>query len=148
MVGKGRAMANINDVAAAIISKTGTVSAMKLEKLAYYSQAWSLVWDESPLFVERVEAWAGGPVIPALYHQHKGMFLIEGWKGDPSALSKSQLETIDSVISYYGGMTAQGLSDLTHSETPWIEARKGLAPLERGNSEITHAAMAEYYAGL
>lgn len=141
-------MANVNDVAAAIIQKTGPISAMKLEKLAYYSQAWSLVWEESPLFMERIEAWAGGPVIPALYHQHKGMFLIEAWNGEPNSLSQSQLETIDSVISFYGGMTAQSLSDLTHSESPWLDARKGLAPLERGNSEISHGAMAEYYASL
>ena len=31
---------------------------MKLQKLVYYSQAWSLIWDEKPLFEEEIEAWA------------------------------------------------------------------------------------------
>ena len=122
---------------------------MKLEKLAYYSQAWSLVWDESPVFPERIEAWAGGPVIPDLYYSHKGMFTVAQWKyGNPDNLEDNQRETVDSVVKYYGSMTAQALSDLTHRETPWIEARKGLAALDRGNSEITQASMAEYYGGL
>lgn len=29
----------------------------------YYAQAWSLVWDEKPLFPERIEAWVNGPVL-------------------------------------------------------------------------------------
>jgi hypothetical protein len=41
------------EVAAYIISKLGTISAMKLQKLVYYCQAWALVWDEKPLFLEK-----------------------------------------------------------------------------------------------
>jgi uncharacterized phage-associated protein len=142
-------MASVHDVAAAILQRTGPITAMKLEKLAYYSQAWSLVWDEAPLFSERIEAWAGGPVIPALYYQHKGKFLVENWKlGNPATLNGVQVETVESVIKFYGNMTAQALSDLTHSEAPWVDARKGLAPLERGSNEITTGAMAEYYGSL
>ncbi|MDY6802276.1 MAG: DUF4065 domain-containing protein, partial [Cyanobacteriota bacterium] len=57
-------MVKVMDVAAYILKKLGPLSAMKLHKLLYYSQAWSLVWDEQPLFSERIEAWANGPVIP------------------------------------------------------------------------------------
>jgi len=51
-------MATAHDVAAYILDKCGSMSAMKLQKLVYYSQAWHLVWDDAPLFEERVEAWA------------------------------------------------------------------------------------------
>ena len=34
------------DVANYILNKQGSMSAMKLQKLVYYSQAWSLVWDD------------------------------------------------------------------------------------------------------
>lgn len=44
--------------------------------------------------------------------------------------------------------TAQWLSDLTHLETPWKEARKGLIPGERGASEISLSTMLEYYSGV
>jgi len=40
------------------------------------------------------------------------------------------------------------LSALTHQEDPWLDARRSLHPGERGNQEITLAAMAEYYGGL
>jgi len=52
------------------------------------------------------------------------------------------------VLKFYGDRTAQWLSDLTHRERPWKEARKGLAPGERGNREITHQAMAGYYSSI
>jgi uncharacterized phage-associated protein len=141
-------MANVHDVAATILRKHGPMTALKLEKLVYYCQAWSLVWDEAPLFTERIEAWAGGPVVPALYYRHRGQFEIKEWDGNPDALSQAQRETVDAVWKYYGSKTSQWLSDLTHREDPWIKARTGLAPLERGNREITTASMAEYYSGL
>lgn len=141
-------MANVHNVAAYILGRQGSMTAMKLEKLVYYAQAWSLVWDEAPLFTERIEAWAAGPVVPALYYRHRGEFQIHSWDGNPDALTDKQRETIDAVLGFYGNKSSQWLSDLTHSEQPWIQARAGLAPLERGNREITKGAMAEYYASL
>jgi len=141
-------MPSVHDVAAYILRKHGSMTTMKLEKLVYYCQAWSLVWDESPLFRERIEAWAAGPVVPALYYRHRGTFDVQDWDGSPEALSPIQRETIDSVLRFYGNKSSQWLSDLTHSEHPWIEARAGLAPLERGNHEITTASMDWYYGSL
>lgn len=69
-------MASVFDVSAYILKKTGPISAMKLQKLAYYAQAWSLVWDDAPLFSERIEAWANGPVCPDLYFAHQGEFTV------------------------------------------------------------------------
>jgi uncharacterized phage-associated protein len=60
------------DVADYILKHLGSMTAMKLEKLVYYSQVWSLVWTERELFRERIEAWANGPVIPSLYRLHRG----------------------------------------------------------------------------
>jgi hypothetical protein len=38
------------------------MGAMKLHKILYYCQAWSLVWDDKPLFRERIEAWVTVPL--------------------------------------------------------------------------------------
>lgn len=142
-------MASAHDVAAYILSKQGEMTAMKLQKLVYYSQAWSLVWDEEPLFTDRIEAWANGPVVPALYDLHRGQFKVHSWpKGDAKKLTHKQRESIDAVLGYYGDRSSQWLSDLTHREAPWAEARKGLGPGERGSQVISHASMAEYYASL
>lgn len=142
-------MANVFDVASYILERIGDMTAMKLQKLVYYSQAWSLVWDEAPLFPERIEAWANGPVVPSLYNLHRGEFNLSSLsQGDSSNLIENQADTIEKVLEFYGDKSSQWLSDLTHQESPWIDARKGLAPGERSNKEITHAAMAEYYDSL
>lgn len=140
-------MATAHDVAAYILKKRGEMTAMKLQKLVYYAQAWSLVWDEEPLFANRIEAWVNGPVIPDLYKIHKGKFKVSAWpKGRPDALSDRQRETVDAVLKHYGERTSQWLSDLTHAEAPWIEARAGLALGDPSTREISHAALAEYYS--
>lgn len=142
-------MVSVVDVASYILRKQGSMPAMKLQKLIYYCQAWSLVWDEAPLFKERIEAWANGPVVRALYNCHKGQFTVHRIPGgDSKLLTQTQRETIDSVLKFYGDRSSQWLSDLTHQEAPWRDARVGVPAGEPSNAEITHAAMAEYYGSL
>ena len=123
----------------------------KLQKLVYYCQAWSLVWDDRPLFREKVEAWANGPVVRELYEEHKTEFEIDHLTaGDSNALDSVGKETVDAVLDFYGDKTGAWLRELTHLESPWRDARKhaGLKPGERGNAEIRRGDMAEYYEGL
>lgn len=144
-------MANVFDVAQYILEQQGLITAMKLQKLVYYSQAWSLVWDEKALFTEEIQAWANGPVTPALYNEHRGIYnLTSISKGDSSALDTYEKETIDVVLGAYGDKSSQWLSDRTHSEMPWIEARKqaGISDGEICNEPITQAMMMEYYSSL
>lgn len=144
-------MATAFDVAAYILRKKGTMTAMKLQKLLYYAQAWSLVWDEQPLFDNTIQAWANGPVVPAIYNYHRGQYFVSADDfptANPDVLEGAQRETVDAVLAHYGDRSAQWLIDLTHSEEPWKQARAGLAPGERGNREITLASMADYYSSL
>lgn len=143
-------MANVHDVAVNVL-RGDKMSAMKLQKLVYYSQAWSLVWDGKPLFPEEIQAWAHGPVVQELYRDHKGKYMVDPADfptGDPSALDAEQRETVDSVLSAYGKMSASQLSELTHAEDPWQLARAGLQDGARGNGEITLASMKDYYTAL
>lgn len=140
---------SVFDVASYILTKTGIITTMKLHKLLYYCQAWSLVWDETPLFSEKIEAWANGPVIRSFFYYHRGHFQISSVPiGNADLLNKDQRETVDAVVTFYGNKSAQWLIDLTHNEGPWKIARTGLAPLERGENEITLDAMSEYYSSL
>lgn len=142
-------MATVYDVAAYILQQKGPMTAWKLQKLVYYAQAWSLVWDQRPLFGERIEAWANGPVVADLYKIHRGMFIVDALPvGDPSNLDAAAIETIDAVLDYYGDQHPQWLSDLTHMEAPWREARGDLQPGARCNTEITPDEMALYYESL
>jgi uncharacterized phage-associated protein len=138
------------DVSKYILEKNGAMTHMKLQKLVYYSQAWSLVWDEKRLFEEKIEAWINGPVVPALFQKLKGCFDVsaESVSGNSSNLDAVQKETVDSVLEFYGGFSSQYLSDLTHMEAPWKEARTGISEHLRGSEEITAPMMANYYSGL
>jgi uncharacterized phage-associated protein len=142
-------MASVFDVAKYVLMKQGTMTTMKLQKLVYYSQAWSLVWDEQPIFTEEIQAWASGPVVRELYDVHRGRFEIDSLaKGSINSLNAKEKETIDAVLGAYGNKSAQWLADLTHMERPWDDARECIAPGENCENEITHASMVEYYSSL
>jgi uncharacterized phage-associated protein len=149
-------ISNVFDVAKYVLKKAETVkcaermTTLKLQKLVYYSQAWSLVWESEPLFREKIEAWANGPVVPELFNSHKGQLYIcaRDINGDIGYLTSSQKETIDSVMEFYGDKTSQYLSELTHMEDPWRDARKGIPMGEPSHNEITLISMKSYYESM
>ncbi len=145
-------MAQVTDVAAYILDRCGPMTAMKLQKLVYYSQAWHLVWAEKPLFENDIEAWANGPVVRELYNLHRGRFALNGPTeipgGDPSRLTEQERAMIDAVLDAYGDKPAHWLSELTHNEDPWRTAREGFGERERGSEVISLDSMFEYYDGL
>lgn len=141
-------MANVFDVATYILEKKGRLSTMKLQKLCYYAQVWSLVWDDEPLFEEEFHAWENGPVCRELFNKTKGSFSVESKdeEGDSSKITKEQKKTIDKVLAHYGKHDAQWLSSLTHIEEPWKNARANFA--NNRSDIITKESMAMYYGGL
>jgi uncharacterized phage-associated protein len=144
-------MANVHDVAVYILQKRGKMSAMKLQKLVYYSKAWHLVWEDAPLFPEEIQAWANGPVVYELYQTHRRRFEVTAGTfkaGNADRLTSSEKESIDAVLDHYGKFKAYELSDLTHRERPWKDARRGIPAGAPCSTPITNVAMYEYYLGL
>lgn len=145
-------MARAVDVAVYILEQLGPIPAMKLQKLVYYSHAWHLVWEDAPLIDEGIEAWANGPVVRALYAQHRLQFIVDtrNFDGDSGRLTTAERGSVDAVLGFYGGRSAHELSQLTHQEDPWRVARQraGLEVGQRGTEPISDAEMAEYYGGL
>lgn len=144
-------MASARDVAAYVLSTCGRMTAMKLQKLVYYAQAWHLVWLDRPLFDDPIEAWAAGPVIRSLFDEHRGRYTLsqpDDVQGDPANLTDSERKAVDIVVSHYGKWTAEQLSELTHAEEPWKAARVGLQPTERGRSVIDPTVMMDFYSAL
>ena len=142
-------MTDVLCVARKVADLHGPMTAMKLQKLVYYCQAWHLVWDEAPLFDEDFEAWANGPVSPKLYSVHRGQFIVSPEtfpEGHP--LDEAEIGTIEAVMKFYGDKSAQWLSDLTHAEDPWVEARGETPSGERCSAIISKSSMHEYYSGL
>lgn len=95
---------------------------LKLMKLVYLCEGWSLALRDSSIIREEVEAWQYGPVIPELYQ------LIKHFRASPvnqivcstEALSEEQMSLCQSVYNSYKHLTGIQLSDLTHQPgTPW-----------------------------
>lgn len=143
-------MANVFDVAKYILEQKGEMSTMKLQKLCYYCQAWHLVWADKPLFKEEFEAWANGPVCRELFLTTQGKFPVSATDetGGENNLTENEKDTINKVLEYYGEQSAQWLSQLTHMEDPWNDARLGVPPGVGCDHIITKESMAFYYGGL
>ena len=53
---------------------------------------------------------------------------------------------MEEVWDVYGELSARHLRDLVHSETPWINARKGLEPAQKSTNKIDSQDMKSYYS--
>ncbi|WP_455138280.1 Panacea domain-containing protein [Thermophilibacter sp.] len=143
-------MADVLSVAEYILSKTGYVSTMKLQKLAFCSNALSLVNDGVPLFPERFQAWANGPVCRELFQAHRGKFIIgPGELKTPSVVSKIDAHArvrVDKTVCVLGDYDGNDLSELTHKEAPWRDARRGCEENERCDAVISNEAIRAFYS--
>ena len=144
-------MANVLQVAKFIINRIGETTTLKLQKLTYYCQAWSLAWDGKPLFDEDFQAWANGPVCPELFDLHRGLFVVDASLFATISdynFDKEQLETLESVLSSYADKDSHWLSELTHQERPWRETRYGVPVGDNCSKVIEKDLMQDYYGGL
>lgn len=127
---------------------------LKLQKLMYYIQAWSLRIRHKLCFKGEFEAWIHGPVNRELYDRFKStktLFSQITAKdiSDEKAISAIDTDTkefIGFVLDNYAGYGSVQLEAMTHNETPWKEARKGYSPAERCTVEISEKLMESYYA--
>lgn len=123
---------------------------MRAQKLLYYVQGWSLVHRNSPMFCENIEAWAHGPVVPEVFQEFKeyGRNAIPVETGSADGLTEEEQDFIRAVWEIYRPYSALSLSDMTHAEAPWKNARGSLSREASSNRVITHAAMREYFSSL
>lgn len=124
---------------------------LKLQKLCFYAQVWHTVFTGKPMFNERFEAWAHGPVSPRLWQEYKGYSyhpIPAPETFDFGIFTDAQLKTLKEVWDAYGDYDAKYLERLTHSEEPWIMSRESCLPGAACDNEITLDSMREYYSQL
>lgn len=148
----GLKMYQANDIAnwflASVDRESGdNITPLKLQKLTYYAQAWSLALLGEELFSEDFEAWQHGPVVRSVFDYHKG----SGWHALSLPIvpvpdfNEDISDLLSNILSTYGKYSAKHLEDLTHSESPWIDARGDL-PLEmRSSNVIPKESMKSFY---
>ncbi|HRN69909.1 MAG TPA: DUF4065 domain-containing protein [Candidatus Woesebacteria bacterium] len=130
------------------------ITNLKLQKLVYFVQAWYLAYKKEPLFDEDFQAWVHGPVLRDLYDKYSSNEwrpIIE--KKEPSKeifakFDKDLQLIISEVVESYFPLTAYELERISHSDEPWIKARKGLSIDEPSNNVIEKEWMEKYYASL
>lgn len=126
------------------------VTNLKLQKLVYYAQAWYLANFGKPLFEDDFEAWVHGPVIPSLYRKYKkyGSAPIKEDVDFVKLKSKFDAEVIrflGEVIKVYMPAGGYQLEQMTHIESPWINARGKKEPDEKSEKVISKRSMKVYY---
>lgn len=120
------------------------VCPLRLQKLLYYCQGWSLALLGRPLFAEPIEAWEHGPVVRDVYDRFRGgRDGITPDRAGPSAglLSATEAALVETVWREYAGCTPRQLVDMTHDEPAWKEARGSAASL-------SHDTMRAHFGGV
>ena len=125
------------------------VTNLKLQKLLYYVQGWSLAINDAPAFNERLEAWVHGPVQPGVYGEYRGY----RWNPIDQAVEWPNLgdeltALTKEVIDAYGNETAWELERRTHTEEPWTLARNGIPNDQDSNAEISRDSMKNFFKRL
>ena len=122
------------------------ITHLKVQKLLYYAQGWSLVQFDKPLFNEAMQAWVHGPVVPSVWSHLKD----HGWVSIPLQRLNKRVPTIHAglliaINERYGIYTAKKLEKMTHEETPWRRARGNLPVHERCTNVISLEDMKAYF---
>lgn len=101
---------------------------MKLQKMLYYEQGYHLAQFGTPLFNEPIEAWQYGPVVPSVYDAYS-QYGRNGIEPEDVAFefeSEEEMNLFFKVFEVYNKFSAYGLMELTHKESPWLNARHPL----------------------
>lgn len=128
------------------------MTAMKLQKLLYYCQGYSLGMTGKPLFLESIVAWAYGPVVKSVYKEYKT------YKGQCIPLDIANAEPcLDDytrgiarlVMRNMGKYSAPMLMKMTHREPAWREAIAKTDPLDPYPSEpLSSETMQGYFSNI
>lgn len=131
------------------------VNVIKVQRLLYVAYAWYLAFfGKKTLFTETFEAWKFGPVCRTLHDRFKGqrdvrqpLTLSDCWYASPpeTVIGRRERLHLDNVLNTYADMSADELEDMLRYETPWREARAGLAAQEDSSRPIPQELIYSYY---
>jgi uncharacterized phage-associated protein len=114
---------------------------LKVQKLLYYSQGFSLAIFRGVLFPEKIYAWQLGPVVKEVYKNYERFGASPVELSADFNLAKYDSETKDllnEVFDVYGQFSASRLVEMTHNEPPWKNTRI--------NNEISIKHLQDYFS--
>ena len=104
------------------------ITPMKLQKLLYYCQGYSLALTGKPMFEEEIEAWQYGPVVPFVYREYQaygGRKIPLRVLGDVRDIDDVAASIARLVVREKGNMSGIALANMTHGEAPWKDTYAG-----------------------
>ena len=124
------------------------VTNLKLQKILYFIEAYSLAVAGKSLFPDSIEAWEYGPVIPSVYHKFKTFGsspIIQ--KETKVKVDEKTASLISDVWNTFNKYSASRLVDITHRHDPWKNtyAKNSKSGLK---TSISRDEMKKYYKGL
>ena len=139
-----------------ILKHYGPMSHLKLQKLVFYCDAYSLAYFGKPLIEDNFEAWVHGPVCRRLYDSLKDKsklysdvaYTSDGDDADKefTSLTFDQQSLINNILSQLSSWSSFELEASTHQEDPWKNARKGYNEADKCSVLIKKDDMKEYYS--
>ena len=109
------------------------IDEMKLQKLLYFTQRECIAITNEPMFPESFEGWKYGPVCREL----RGSITPDGIIDYDSDISEEDKYIVNNVIAEYGALASWKLSELSHKEKSWKNARIGLKDGENGSIKLS-----------
>lgn len=120
-----------------------SISNLKLQKILYFVQAEFLVDTGRTCFSDVIEAWDFGPVVPEVYRAYR----VYGSANIPAGVAngvihirRQDMERIDGIVDECAQYSASQLVELTHHQSPWIDAYRA-----GKNREITPERIRAYF---
>lgn len=120
------------------------ITHLSLQKLLFYCHAYHLAFSDLPLVEDEVaQAWTYGPVFQSVYNEYSkyGSGFIPQLEFDSAEVSPDTLKIITLVLSNYGNFSAMALVNLTHQESPWMDAY-----VPNCNKPIDNNVIKDYYS--
>ena len=102
---------------------------LKLQKLLYYTQGYSLALLDRPIFDDLILAWRHGPVVETVwrnYNQYGRTPLPALQNYSLSNFEQDEIIVLNKVASDYGHFPPWQLRDMTHEEEPWLSTPRDL----------------------
>lgn len=123
------------------IDMSRNISNLRLQKLLYFVQAKFLCEVGEPCFVDDIEAWQFGPVVPSVYYAFKsyaGLDIFDRQFGGNISAKDSAI--INNIIDYCASYPTFQLVEITHAQLPWINARRNIM-----SNIITQESIKNYF---
>lgn len=121
---------------------------LKLQKLAYYCQGYSLAINNESIFDEPIKAYDYGPVVYSLFQEYKGHKCItEALFCDGESCFNALADKFKNIIKYVierlGGLSSYNLVTKTHNESPWLAHSRGINKAD--GKEITQEELKLFF---